>query len=187
MNDFSTIINGHNIEYIDDCHIYLVDGVIVPSITQLLKPLSQSLYDNVPHSVLVVASERGTRIHEAIENGDDTVQEVRNFNWLMEKKKISIRGMEIPVLLDESACGRLDLLLEKDGELGIADIKTTSSFNKEYVGLQLNMYRLAYQQSYGEEIKWLAGIHLRGNTRKFHPIPINEEYTRDYLRRNQWI
>ena len=174
------------IEYIEDGHIYLVDGVIVPSITQLLKPMSEEMYRYVPQGLLDKAAERGTEIHKAIETGDDSVQEVRNFNWLKGKKHFEVVANEIIVKLDEPlACGRLDILLEKDGELGIADIKTTSTFNKEYVGLQLNLYRMAFEQTYGASVTWLAGIHLRGNTRKFHPIPINEEYTKDYLKRGE--
>ena len=35
--DITKEIAGHTLEYIDDSHTYLVDGVIVPSITQILK------------------------------------------------------------------------------------------------------------------------------------------------------
>lgn len=181
-------INDHVIEYVDDGHIYLVDGVIVPSITQLLKPVSSEMYKDVPRSVLDKAAERGTMIHKAIEEHDDSIPEARNFRWVMEKKHCTVEAQEIVVMLEEPlACGRLDLVLMRDGKLGIADIKTTSSFQKEYVGLQLNLYRLAYQQSYHRDIEWLAGIHLRGNTRKMHMIPINEDYTYEYLKEKSWI
>ena len=33
MSDFTKDIKGYTLEYFDDDHVYLVDGVIVPSIS----------------------------------------------------------------------------------------------------------------------------------------------------------
>jgi hypothetical protein len=85
----------------------------------------------------------------------------------------------MPVILwmdDEPvSAGRCDLILRMDGKIGGADIKRTSSLNKEYLSYQLNLYRTAFRQSYGVEWEFLRGIHLRGDVRKFVDIPINEE------------
>ena len=63
----------------------------------------------------------------------------------------------------------------KEGDkVGIGDIKRTSSFDKEYVAYQTNLYRLGYQQSYGVEISFLRGVHLRDDVRKYIELPINE-------------
>ena len=59
-------IKGHVLEYFDDTHTYLVDGIIVPSITQILKIKFKNKYSVVNQKVLNRASERGTEIHEAI-------------------------------------------------------------------------------------------------------------------------
>ena len=67
------------------------------------------------------------------------------------------------------------MLVFGEDEMAVADIKTTSSLNKEYLGLQLNLYRIAVQQSYGYDIRRLYGVHLRNGTRKMVEIPIKEE------------
>ena len=58
---------------------------------------------------------------------------------------------------------------------GLADIKRTATLDKQYLAYQLNLYRIAYRQCYGIEAKFLRGVHLRENVRKFVEIPINEK------------
>jgi hypothetical protein len=85
---------------------------------------------------------------------------------------------ELPIIFrfaDRTYAGRLDMILEMDGKLSVADIKTTSTLDKEYLGHQLNLYRIGYEQSYGKHIDGLYGIHLREDVRKFVNIPIKEE------------
>ena len=65
--DFSAEIRGHTLEYFDSEHIYLVDGVIVPSITQILKIKFGGKYQGIDKEVLKRASDAGTAVHEAIE------------------------------------------------------------------------------------------------------------------------
>ena len=182
--DFSETIRGHTLEYIDDIHVYLCDGVIVPSITQILKLKFGGKYDNVSHQVLQRASENGTAVHSAIEmyckTGDDNgLKEVHNFKFLQKAYNFKVIGNEIPVILSMDgrpvSAGRLDLVLEMDGKIGLADIKRTATLDKEYLAYQLNLYRIAYQQCYDTPIDFLKGVHLREDTRKFVDIPINEE------------
>ena len=183
--DFSETIRGHTLEYIDDIHVYLCDGVIVPSITQILKLKFGGKYDNVSQQILQRASEKGTEVHSAIEmyckTGEDNgLKEVHNFKFLQRAYNFRVVGNEIPVILSMDGkpvlAGRLDLVLEMDGKIGLADIKRTATLDKEYLAYQLNLYRIAYQQCYDTPIDFLKGVHLREDTRKFVDIPINEEY-----------
>ena len=48
-------------------HIYLVDGVEVPSVTTILQPLANRAYSSVNPSVLEYARNRGSAVHEALE------------------------------------------------------------------------------------------------------------------------
>ena len=48
-------------------HTYLVDGVEVPSVTTILKPLTDRGYGKVNPSVLEYAANRGRAVHEALE------------------------------------------------------------------------------------------------------------------------
>jgi len=187
MNEIETWeINGHTLEYLDDCHMYLVDGVVVSSITQCLKMRFSNKYASVDASTLKRASERGTEVHRAIEeyckNGTESdLKELHNFKFLQKQYGFTVLENETPVILcidDEPIlAGRLDLVLDMDGKTGLADIKRTSALDKEYLAGQLNLYRFAYQQSYGVQIDFLKGVHLREDTRKFVEIPINEDLT----------
>ena len=188
--DFTTEINGVTLEYLDDTHTYLVDGIIVPSITQILKLKFGNKYKNVSGAVLNRAAEKGTAVHEAIQNycehgTESDLWELRNFKFLQKQYKFEVLGNEVPVILyseDEPiAAGRLDLVLKMGEKVGGADIKRTATLDKEYLAYQLNLYRIAYRQSYGVEWEFLRGIHLRENIRKFIDIPINEEITQKFI------
>ena len=177
-------IKGHLLEYIDEIHTYLVDGVIVPSITQMLKIKFGNKYSGVSKEILNKAAENGTRVHEAIEklckSGEvEDIKEVKNFMFLQKHYKFEVVDNEVPIILFKDGvpigAGRLDLVLKIDDLVGGGDIKRTSTLDKEYLAYQLNLYRIGYRQSYDVEWKFLKGLHLRENTRKFIDLPINED------------
>lgn len=184
MSDFTTEIGNHTLEYYDDIHQYLIDGVCVDSITQLLKIRFKNKYAGISKDTLQRASAKGTEMHEAVEKfcqtGEITdIPELRNFQFLQKKYGFKVLGNEIPVILFDQngepiSAGRLDMIIEMNGELGGCDLKRTSVLDKEYLCCQLNLYRIAYLQSYGQEWQFLKGIHLREEKRKFVDIPINE-------------
>ena len=187
-------LNGHILEYFDDEHIYLVDGIIVPSITHIMKARFGRKYDGINTDVLKQAAERGTAIHEAIqrlvEDGEETdIPEVRNFKFLARAYGFAVLRTEIPVILFHQgrpiAAGRFDLELTNGEKVGGADIKTTSTLDREYLALQLNLYRRANFQTYGIKWEFLKGIHLRGDTRKYVDIPINDQLTTEFI--EQWL
>ena len=188
--DTTNIIAGHTLEYYDEDHVYICDGIIVPSITQILKLKFGNKYNGVNRTVLNRAAEKGTEVHEAIENyckhgTESDLVEVRNFKFLQKQYGFNVLDNEIPVILfkdDEPvAAGRLDLVLEMDGKIGGGDIKRTSTLDKNYLGYQLNLYRIAYMQCYDVAWEFLKGVHLRENVRKFIEIPINEQLAWDLV------
>lgn len=177
-------IAGHTLEYYDEDHLYICDGVVVPSITQILKVKFGNKYNRVSGAVLNRAAEKGTAVHSAIESyckhgTESELPELRGFKFLMKHYHFTPLANEVPVILFRDgvpiAAGRLDLVLEIDGKIGLADIKRTATLDKEYLAYQLNLYRIAYQQCYKTPIEFLKGVHLREDTRRFVDIPINEE------------
>ena len=194
----TTNIKGGCLEYIDETHTYIYDGVILPSITQILKIKFGKKYDCVNDAVLQRASAMGTAVHKAIEEyekhgSESELKELRNYKFLKKKVGFECIGNEIPVVLFEDdkpiACGRLDLVLAEGDEIGLGDIKRTSTLDKNYLAYQLNLYRIAYQQCYGTQIDFLRGLHLREDTRKYVELPINEELAleiiEDYKEQNK--
>ena len=192
------MIKERLLEYIDETHTYIYDGVILPSITQILKLKFGNKYAGVSDRTLERASELGTMVHKRIEEyetrgiDDTSCKELHNYKFLKSRYGFKCLDNEIPIVLflDDKpvGAGRVDLILEMDGKVGIADIKRTSVFDKEYVAYQTNLYRIGYQQSYDKKVEFLKGIHIRDNTRKFISLPINEEkpmeLLKEYLRKD---
>ena len=101
MKDFqSWNIAGHILEYFDDSHQYLVDGILVPSITQCLKFRFGNKYAGVDRVTLQRASERGTEIHEAIErycktDEESELPELRNFKFLQSQYGFAVLARRV--------------------------------------------------------------------------------------------
>lgn len=188
-------INGGVLEYIDDSHTYLYDGVVLPSVTQLLQKKFGGKYDGIPKRILEKAAERGTALHNAIEDyeyqGIETdLPELRNYQRLKAENGFNAVGDEIPVVLfwngEAVAAGRCDLFIEKKGVFGLADIKRTYRLDRKYLAYQLNIYRMAFMQSYGVKIDFLRGIHLREEVAKYVEIPIDESLIIEILEGDQY-
>lgn len=187
MNDYETWkIAGSVLEFYPETHTYLYDGLMLPSVTQILGVKYRNDYANVPPAVLNNAAQRGTAVHKAIENFnvsdyDDGSEAVRNFKFLQKQYGFEVLDSELPIVIFKNdmpiACGRLDMTMLMDGETGIADIKTVSTLNKEKIAYQLNLYRIGLMQSYGVDAKFLKILHLRDGIRKVIDSPINEGMT----------
>lgn len=185
-------IAGGLLEYIDESHTYLFDGVILPSITQILKVKFGNKYNGVSKNILEKASLKGNVVHEAIENYEKNninagnIKELRNYIFLKKRFNFECVGNEVPIVLfldgKPISAGRVDLILNENGKIGIGDIKRTSVFDKEYVAYQTNLYRIGYQQTYGKEVSFLKGLHLRDDVRKYIDLPINEKMSLDLVK-----
>lgn len=187
-------INGGVLEYIDETHTYLYDGIVLPSITQLLKCKFGGKYDGIPRAVLNRAAELGTAVHKAIEDYERQgievdLPELRSWKSLKKAQQFECVDNEVPVVLfrdgEAVACGRVDLVLAENGWLGLGDIKRTSTLDKQYLAYQLNCYRKAFTQCYGTEISFLRGVHLRNDVRKYIGIPIDENLVDEIL--NEYV
>lgn len=187
-------IAGREVEYYEDGHIYLVDGVRLPSITGMLRMRFGGKYAGVSPETLRRAADRGTQVHAAVEawvktGAEADLPELRGFKWLTTHAGWTPIRSEVPLVLCDQrgeaiACGRCDLVMRKGADLCGADIKRTSTFDREYVAAQLNLYRIAYRQSWGEEWTRLYGLHLREWMRRLIEVPINEAWAWDYI--DEW-
>lgn len=201
-----TLPNGEKVEFIPDTHTYLVRGVKVPSITEVLKRVHGNKYINVDPELLERSANYGTKVHKEIQDyieirktGIDiesfikeSTQETRNyFNIIEPVYKIEPLLTEIVVVLYDNdepiAAGRFDLAAHhpSDDNIMLCDFKTTSSLNIKDVSAQLNLYKKAAEQSgYFKpgEITELAAIHLSGEQCKMRPIQIfGETFFEKYI------
>ena len=176
-------INGHTIEFLEEQHLYICDGILVPCVSNILSYKFND-YSGVSREVLQRASEKGTEMHKAIEDYEQQgitsdLREFENYLYLKKKHKFENISNEVPVLYERGGrvlfVGTLDQVITIDGKLGINDFKRVSAPNKKKIAYQLNFYKMAYEQSYGRKVELLAFTHLREDVRKFHDMPIDEE------------
>lgn len=155
------------IEFLKDSHTYLLDGVIVKSVTQILtETLFVNQYASVPKKTLDSAREFGVNVHEAIENDSDeglTFTEgeaFKQFKRLQRMNRIHIIDHEHIVHYKSFYAGTMDAIARVDGKLALLDYKTTYSLNEDYVKWQLNLYRLAFEWATGDTVKELYCLWL---------------------------
>ena len=181
------------VKFDEASHTYTIDNKRILSVTTLLKLDNPHKYEGIPEQTLAKASEKGTEVHNAIECYEkyglerEDLQEFRDYKWLKKTFGFNVIGSELMVrykYLDVQIIGTTDLVISYKGGLALADIKRTSALDKEYLAKQLNLYRLAFQQTFCEPIEHLVGIHLREGKRKFIELPINQDLAEDIIRRH---
>lgn len=187
-------INGRKVEYIDETHTYIVDGIEVPSVTQIVSLVLPSPYKNIEPDVLKQAADKGIALHEEIEQFEkDGVMgssiEFNHYLYLKKQYVFDAVDNEKLIILEYNGkvvcAGRLDMIIRMGGRegLGIGDIKRTYQLHMDHLKLQLNLYRLGYMQSYHQNIEYLKCIHLRKWTYALVNVPIDEAYTKESIKR----
>ena len=148
------------IEFLEEPHLYLIDGILVPSVTQILELIFLDKYKNVNRKVLNKKAEFGTYGHSIIEyldisNLEKTKKEVlniknkdmqiciREYLRLVQKYQIMPTIHEEKIAYKKVFCGTLDMIGYVLGKYSLLDIKFTAELDKEYLSWQLGMYQLA--------------------------------------------
>lgn len=157
------------IEFVEETHTYLNDGVIVPSVSELIKFKYPEMYKGVPDKILKTKASYGTKTHKTIEqfvNNEITLEElnkkridpnikiaVEQFENLRKKWAFQIKDMEQIVAYKDKYAGTYDILTIDNY---LIDLKTTSEIHEDWLSWQLGLYYLAcgIEQPYGYVI-WL--------------------------------
>ena len=172
--DTSGFMNKY-IEFLENEHIYLYKGYIIPSVSEILKFIFPNKYENIPFQILKEKSIFGTKVHEAIEilereqklDIDALKQEIEGINYIIEssieqylklKKEYEIEMLEQEQMVnyDGLYAGRFDMIANINGIKSLCDVKTTAELDEEYLSWQLSFYQLAK----GETFKKLYCIWL---------------------------
>lgn len=130
------------ITFKEDTHQYFLGDTELISVTTLMQKHGLSPnYDGVPSEVLRAKAERGSMIHQEIEeyikeNKVGFTTELANF---IKTPKGEVLASEL-ILYNDIVAGTCDLILYENGEYVIADIKTTYSLHKDPVSWQLSIY-----------------------------------------------
>ena len=155
------------IEFIEQEHLYLVDGVITPSVTQILQFLFPDKYKDVPPEILAKKVEYGSILHKVIEiaeqeqmfNIEQIKYKIEGINYIIEnsfeqylklkeKYRIKVLEQEQIVAYKNLYCGTFDMIANVNNKKSLIDIKTTVELDEEYLSWQLSFYELAKGKRY---------------------------------------
>ena len=56
------------LKFEENRHLYMLDGQILPSVTTVMRPLDNALYQGIDEEIMKMAAHRGTAVHNAVEN-----------------------------------------------------------------------------------------------------------------------
>lgn len=148
------------IEFLEEPHLYLKDGILVKSVTQILQLIFPDKYKGIDKKILNKKASFGTEGHSIIEHLDvsdleDAKKEVLNIQnkdlqicireYLRLVKTFNIEPLEHEKIVSYGYkyCGTLDLVANINEIECLCDIKFTAELDKEYLSWQLGMYALA--------------------------------------------
>lgn len=151
------------IKFDETLHKYTVDGKEVISVTQLLqKHKITPSYDAVDKELLRMASERGTLVHEEVENWIKdgelgfTAEAYCICDYLKDESYYGSEVITEQMVANDVVAGRFDLLYPNGGhKLVLADIKTGNSKHLYGWTWQLSLYKYLYERMYDKKIEYL--------------------------------
>ena len=160
-------------------HIYRLDDMVVPSVTTLMKPLSEDYYQGISTEVLTMAAARGTAVHNAIENyvrfGIEDIDPQYEGYLTAFKKWWGLRKPEV-IATEQKVyhkilryAGTADLLAVINGRLTMVDFKTSAQVNTKLCDVQLEGYDRAFE-SHGIKVEDRLILHLK-RTEDFSEVP----------------
>jgi len=164
--------------FVADGHRYFTaDGVELQGVTGILKRrIFKDEYKGVSQEVLDNAAKRGSMIHSRLELYDTAgigtdMPEVANYARLKAEYGLEWITSEYLVSDDEHYASAIDKVYHiketPDDEVALGDVKTTYSFNREYVSWQLSIYAYFFEMlNPHKRVGRLFGIWLREDKKR---------------------
>lgn len=168
----------------EEKHLYRLYGKYIPSVSTVMRPLSQALYKDVDEEVLNNAAARGTAVHYAIENYvkfgiTDIEPELEGYfrafrSWWKEANPTCLATECRTYHKILRYAGTADMPVLIGDECILIDFKTSASVNKMLTGVQLEAYAKAYE-SHGLMFDGKAVLHLKSDGKyDWHYYPKND-------------
>lgn len=172
------------IDFDEEKHLYTLGGYVLPSVTQIMEPMSLMLYKDVPPDALYGAADRGTRAHEQVSNAvlygvlesdEDTepyIKAFQQFQTDMNPKWLASEYRVYHQLLRYA--GTLDLIgyIQPDDNSGVdvIDLKCTAAFHEVMLATQVSAYAQALE-SHGVAVRACYGLQLiKNGTYRFEKL-----------------
>lgn len=173
-----------DLEFYEANHLYKIDGCVIPSVSQIIAPLSDRTYKNIDKKTLQHAADKGTEVHFAIENWIKFgIEDIRGdykkyFDGFIEWWNLNtpeVLGSEIKFYHKVLRYGgTADLICKIDGEVTLVDYKTSSNINELNYGIQLEAYARALE-SQEVKIERKEILHLKKDGKwKAYDFQVND-------------
>lgn len=173
------------IEFDEKTHTYKVGGKTLPSVTQIIKAMSQSVYSGIPERVMEEARDRGIRVHRAVEMFEKYGAETEDdeIKPYLLSYKIAKRVEGIEVIFQERKmtngrfCGTIDMYatinVKGTRKKVLIDIKATSTIHDNLVAVQLGGYNILMDH-YEYETEGHYCLQLKKTGYKFKEVGSNK-------------
>jgi len=174
------------LEFEERNHTYWLNGLEIPSVTTLMKILSDKVYGPVDPQVLANAARKGTIVHNAIDNYlefdvVDIPEEQKPYfdAFLSWKEEVNPEILATERKVYHKAlryAGMCDLLCRIDGKVTLVDYKTSHSIQPMLYPLQLEGYAKAWG-THGLKIDDQFNLQLKKDgSYSIHRYAPNPEY-----------
>ena len=190
----------NNLEFVEKTHEYFLNKKKIPSVTQILAPISKILYEKIELPTLINKAKIGSQVHKLIEryskygllpNKENTDERVyAYFNSFLEWHKSLVDNVDF---YDEFKgyyssdkmvfAGTIDNIRLIRNDLVLIDYKTVANPNTYILSLQLYAYKLIAEQVLGVKINKCYALCLRVDGYEF--IEITDEVN-NYKTKEDW-
>ena len=160
--------------FYDERHRYEVDGVPVPSVSEIMRFAAREVYGNVNQYTLDHAADRGTQVHAAclqldttgtVDITSDLVPYLEAYAAFVRKETPQWMALEQPLNVDTEYAGTIDrvgVLPKRGMGLALVDIKTTSALKTPLLTIQLAAYRRLWNHNHPDRpVDTMYALHLR--------------------------
>lgn len=166
-----------NLEFQEKSHSYYLNKKRIPSVTQILAPISKVLYENIEIATLRNKAKIGTKVHRLIElhskfglfpSEEEDEDILKYFNqyleWLKTLENSYIFENEFKGFYSSNELvfgGTIDNIRMIGNSLVLIDYKTVANPNDLILSLQLFGYKLIAEQTLGIVINEFKALCLR--------------------------
>ena len=171
-----TLNQNTRVSFEDITHSYLLDNeVYLMGVTSLMKKHGLAPnYEGIPAEVLQKAAERGSKVHQDIEDycNGKTVAMTKELKAFIGCGVKAIAN-EYLVSDNEIVASSIDIVADAgEGKVNLIDIKTTSTLHLEPLSWQLSIYDFLFRlQNPDIDIAGLYGLHIKAGKAILVPVP----------------
>ena len=173
------------VRFDEEHHRYFLGEKELSGITgTLIKKAFPDTYKGIPDAILAKSAERGSVVHQNLElfdticNSDVNIMpsvlpEVKDYNEMLISYGLHHVDSEYLVTDNENFASAIDKVLADDeGNIYLADIKTTATLHYDNVSLQLSIYAKWFEEQNPDlKVKEIVCMWFKNGQSKFQPLP----------------